>query len=70
LPALVSFAIFPALSPSNTMAQIIVVGGGLAGLSAAHTILERGGNVLLLDKQGFVQYAPCLRAPADHRTRA
>ncbi|KAI0288111.1 Flavocytochrome c [Russula brevipes] len=36
------------------MAQVIVVGGGLAGLSAAHTILERGGNVLLLDKQGFM----------------
>ncbi|KAF8578684.1 Flavocytochrome c [Ramaria rubella] len=36
------------------MTQIIVVGGGLAGLSAAHTILERGGNVLLLDKQGFM----------------
>ena len=36
------------------MSQIIVVGGGLAGLSAAHTILERGGNVLLLDKQGCV----------------
>lgn len=33
------------------MAQVIVVGGGLAGLSAAHTILERGGNVLVLDKQ-------------------
>ncbi|RDB24775.1 Fumarate reductase [Hypsizygus marmoreus] len=36
------------------MAQTIVVGGGLAGLSAAHTLLERGGNVLLLDKQGFM----------------
>lgn len=34
-----------------TMAQVIVVGGGLAGLSAAHTLLERGANVLLLDKQ-------------------
>jgi len=34
------------------MAQVIVVGGGLAGLSAAHTLLERGANVLLLDKQG------------------
>ncbi|KAJ3733781.1 FAD binding domain-containing protein [Lentinula guzmanii] len=32
----------------------IVVGGGLAGLSAAHTLLERGANVLLLDKQGFM----------------
>lgn len=36
------------------MAQVIVVGGGLAGLSAAHTLLERGASVLLLDKQGFV----------------
>ena len=36
------------------MAQVIVVGGGLAGLSAAHTLLERGANVLLLDKQGSV----------------
>ncbi|KAH9163929.1 Flavocytochrome c [Lactarius sanguifluus] len=36
------------------MAQVIVVGGGLAGLSAAHTLLERGANVLLIDKQGFM----------------
>ena len=36
------------------MAQAIVVGGGLAGLSAAHTLLERGANVLLLDKQPYV----------------
>jgi phytoene dehydrogenase-like protein len=34
--------------------QVIVVGGGLAGLSAAHTVLERGGNVLLLDKNPFL----------------
>ncbi|KAJ3307812.1 hypothetical protein HDU76_004354 [Blyttiomyces sp. JEL0837] len=34
--------------------QVIVVGGGLAGLSAAHTVLERGGNVLLLDKNSFL----------------
>ncbi|CAO3631701.1 unnamed protein product [Cunninghamella blakesleeana] len=33
--------------------QIIVVGGGLSGLSAAHTIYEQGGNVLLLDKNPF-----------------
>ena len=39
-------------SPQFIMAQVIVVGGGLAGLSAAHTLLERGANVLLLDKQG------------------
>ncbi|ORY98452.1 FAD binding domain-domain-containing protein [Syncephalastrum racemosum] len=33
--------------------QIIVVGGGLSGLAAAHTIYEQGGNVLLLDKNPF-----------------
>ncbi|KAK6974761.1 fumarate reductase [Favolaschia claudopus] len=31
--------------------RVIVVGGGLAGLSAAHTLLERGKSVLLLDKK-------------------
>ncbi|KAF8186057.1 FAD binding domain-containing protein [Mycena galopus ATCC 62051] len=31
--------------------RTIVVGGGLAGLSAAHTLLERGKSVLLLDKK-------------------
>jgi flavin-dependent dehydrogenase len=40
------------------MAQVIVVGGGLAGLSAAHTLLERGANVLLLDKQGYFHFYP------------
>ena len=38
------------------MAQVIVVGGGLAGLSTAHTLLERGANVLLLDTQGYVNH--------------
>ena len=28
--------------------------GGLAGLSAAHTVLEKGGDVILLDKNGFL----------------
>ncbi|KAJ3409722.1 hypothetical protein HDV05_004296 [Chytridiales sp. JEL 0842] len=36
------------------MSHVIVVGGGLAGLSAAHTVLERGGNVILLDKNSFL----------------
>jgi len=35
------------------MAQVIVVGGGLSGMSAAHTVLQRGGRVLLLDKSAF-----------------
>lgn len=34
--------------------QVIVVGGGLSGLSAAHTVLERGGSVLVIDKNPFL----------------
>uniref|UniRef100_A0A7S4WIP6 Cytochrome b5 heme-binding domain-containing protein n=1 Tax=Alexandrium monilatum TaxID=311494 RepID=A0A7S4WIP6_9DINO len=33
--------------------RAIVVGGGLAGLSAASAVLESGGSVLLLDKAAF-----------------
>jgi flavocytochrome c len=33
--------------------QCIVVGGGLAGFSAAHTILECGGRAVVLDKSPF-----------------
>lgn len=39
------------MSPQN---PVIVVGGGLAGLSAAHELYLRGANVVLLDKQGFL----------------
>ncbi|SAM85784.1 probable OSM1 - fumarate reductase [Ustilago sp. UG-2017a] len=35
------------------MSRVIVVGGGLSGLSAAHTLYERGANVLVLDKNPF-----------------
>lgn len=38
-------------SPLN---QVIIIGGGLAGLSAAHTVLERGGSVLVIDKSPFL----------------
>ncbi|KAI8803319.1 FAD binding domain-containing protein [Cladochytrium replicatum] len=34
--------------------RVIVVGGGLAGLSAAHTILERGGRVVVIEKNPFM----------------
>lgn len=37
--------------PSN---PIIIVGGGLAGLSAAHQAYLRGANIVLFDKQGFL----------------
>ncbi|GAA5869019.1 hypothetical protein JCM1840_000444 [Sporobolomyces johnsonii] len=33
--------------------QVIVVGGGLSGLSAAHTLYEKGANVLVLEKNAF-----------------
>lgn len=35
------------------MAQVVIVGGGLAGLSAAHSALERGSRVVVLDKNPF-----------------
>merc|ERR1712050_506220 len=41
------------LSGADIGDQAIVVGGGLAGVSAANTILENGGKVLLLDKSSF-----------------
>lgn len=47
----------PTNPPPTTHAmceQIIVIGGGLAGLSTAHTVLEHGGRVLLLDKCPFL----------------
>ncbi|ORC86592.1 flavoprotein subunit-like protein [Trypanosoma theileri] len=34
--------------------RVIVVGGGLAGLCAAHSVLEHGGSVLLVDKSAFL----------------
>lgn len=34
--------------------KVIVVGGGLAGLSAAHTVLERGASVIVMEKNGFL----------------
>jgi len=36
--------------PTN---QAIVVGGGLGGMSAANTVVEHGGRVILLDKSSF-----------------
>eukprot|EP00420_Gonyaulax_spinifera_P031346 CAMPEP_0197877272 /NCGR_PEP_ID=MMETSP1439-20131203/6011_1 /TAXON_ID=66791 /ORGANISM="Gonyaulax spinifera, Strain CCMP409" /LENGTH=47 /DNA_ID= /DNA_START= /DNA_END= /DNA_ORIENTATION= len=36
--------------PAN---QAIVVGGGLAGMSAANSVVECGGRVVLVDKSSF-----------------
>merc|ERR1719506_2657863 len=35
------------------MNQVIVVGGGLSGLSAAHTVMEQGLKVTVIDKNAF-----------------
>ncbi|KAI5296550.1 aconitate hydratase [Ascosphaera acerosa] len=45
--------------------QVIVVGGGLSGLSAAHTVLQNGGNVVVIDKQTF--RIQLLRSSRQHR---
>ncbi len=42
------------MSTSYDKNRVIVVGGGLAGLSACHGVIQRGGNVLLLDKNPFL----------------
>jgi len=34
--------------------QVIVVGGGLSGLSAAHTVLENGGKVIMVERNAFM----------------
>ncbi len=34
--------------------DLIVVGGGLAGMTAALAAGRRGGRVILLEKQGFL----------------
>jgi len=39
-----------AVFPAN---QVIVVGGGLAGMSAANQVVESGGKTLMLDKSSF-----------------
>jgi flavocytochrome c len=39
-----------AVFPAN---QVIVVGGGLAGMSAANQVVESGGKTILLDKSAF-----------------
>lgn len=39
---------------SMSRPKIIIVGGGLAGLSAAHTVLERGASVIVLEKNAFL----------------
>jgi len=45
--------------------RVIVVGGGLAGFSAANTVLEHGGRVVLLDKSAFCGYVRISKFTCD-----
>merc|ERR1719158_2402593 len=49
-PLKVFIATMAMVFPAN---QAIVVGGGLAGMSAANSVLECGGKVVLVDKSSF-----------------
>lgn len=40
------------MAASQKKADVIVVGGGLAGMVAAHAAVNRGRSVILLDKEG------------------
>jgi len=39
---------------AEPMSNVIIVGGGLAGLSAAHTVIQAGGSVVIIDKCAFL----------------
>ena len=41
-------------SVKSSRVDVVVVGGGLAGLTAALTALDRGGRVTLVEKEGYV----------------
>jgi succinate dehydrogenase/fumarate reductase flavoprotein subunit len=41
------------MSTAFPASRAIVLGGGLSGVAAANTVLECGGNVILLDKSSF-----------------
>ena len=44
----------PASKDGDAHTTVIVVGGGLSGLSAAHTLIDGGVRVTLLEKNAFL----------------
>lgn len=53
-PAPATFAGVGSLGSGSEAVDAVVVGGGLAGLTAALTLLDRGARVVLLEKEGYV----------------
>ena len=41
----------------SSKADVIIVGGGLVGLSCAHYLKEQGADVLLLDRGRYAESA-------------
>lgn len=46
------------LFQQEQMADAIIVGSGLAGLTTALTVLDRGGTVLILEKEAILEETP------------
>jgi succinate dehydrogenase/fumarate reductase flavoprotein subunit len=44
----------PLIQSTNNMPSAIVVGGGLSGLSAAHTMIQGGVKVILFERNAFL----------------
>ena len=58
------------LSPAKTPKNIIVIGGGVAGMEAARIAAERGHKVTLYEKNGFMGgmllFANAIKGPHEH----
>ena len=52
------------------MAKVVVLGGGVAGLSAAHELVERGFEVEVYERNLPFDYEGSYRAPKPRPSRA